>query len=91
MADAESGKTLNMDGTEYVIDELSDEAKNILNKLASIAGDEQRLSFELEKIALVKTGYATALKQAIERDESSVQEEKEEPEDPGEGGVGEEA
>ena len=90
MADAESGRTLNMDGNEYVIDELSDDAKGILNRLSIVSGDEQRLSFELEKVSLIKTGYAAALKQVIERDEQGAKKEAEEPE-AGDSGDGSEA
>ena len=81
MADATQDLTLNLNGTEYKIDDLSDEAKNILNKLTIVSNDEQRVSMELEKLLFAKNGYAAALKGVIEKDESSLQEEKEESEE----------
>ena len=91
MADATQDLTLNLNGTEYKIDDLSDEAKNILNKLTIVSNDEQRVSMELEKLSFAKSGYAAALKGVIEKDESSLQEEKEESEELEEGEVGGEA
>ena len=83
MADAAADKVLNLNGKEYEIDSLSDEAKNILGKISLVSGDKQRINFELEIISFSEAGYINALQQVIDKNEQEKAQSDNEGEDSG--------
>lgn len=82
MADAESSeRTLKLNGTDYDIESLSDEAKHVLSRLMGVAEDEQKCVIEAERLAYARQGYVNNLKEVIEKDEQGLQAEAEEPQE----------
>ena len=59
--------TITIDGKEYDVDKLSDEAKNQLGALQFSDAEIQRLQAQLAMMQTARVAYANALKIALEK------------------------
>ena len=66
----EQKQMINIDGKDYVIDDLSDEQKHYINQLTRINTKRVDLQMELEQIEAAKQSFINALMASIKADET---------------------
>tara|TARA_Y100001968_G_C19168742_1_gene624552 strand:- start:120 stop:305 length:186 start_codon:yes stop_codon:yes gene_type:complete len=59
--------SINIDGKDYNIDELSDEAKNQLSSLQFVQGELKRIEGQMAVYRTAYSAYSSALKNELEK------------------------
>lgn len=72
MAEQEAGKTMTIDGKEYALDQLSEEARNQVVNLRVTDQEISRLKQQMAIAQTARTAYANALKNELESAESTA-------------------
>ena len=67
MADKENKKKISIDGTEYVLDDLSDNAKAQLLNIQFVDAQIQQLNNEWAVSDTARIGYTRALKAELQK------------------------
>lgn len=63
---SEENKTIKIDGKEYEWEQLSDEAKSVINSMAYTDRELSRLKNDMSVLRAARVQYETMLKKAIE-------------------------
>ena len=65
-------RTVNIDGKEYIFDDLKDEAKEAVVQLNEIGQEQQKLQFKFNQMEMARTGYLSVLQDSIGEDVDTV-------------------
>ena len=66
---------ININGTEHMIDSMTDPQKYIIRQIRELTAQEERLAFQLDPIRVAKNAYTNALMQSLEeKDEFKTKE-----------------
>ncbi len=57
---------LNLDGKEYVIDDMNDEQKVMVNHIADLARKMETMNFNMQQLEFGKQAFVNALKKTLE-------------------------
>ncbi len=57
---------LNVDGKEYVIDDMNDEQKVMVNHIADLARKMETMNFNMQQLEFGKQAFVNALKKTLE-------------------------
>tara|TARA_S200002703_G_scaffold157711_2_gene166314 strand:- start:121 stop:342 length:222 start_codon:yes stop_codon:yes gene_type:complete len=66
----ETKPTLNIDGTEHVIDDLDDTQKRTLNHIADLNNKISSASFQLEQLKIAQSAMKNILKASFDKEDS---------------------
>ena len=66
----ETKPTLNIDGTEHVIDDLDDTQKRTLNHIADLNNKISTASFQLEQLKIAQSAMKNILKASFDKEDS---------------------
>ena len=69
MAKKENKKAmLNLDGKEYVIDDMNDEQKVMVSHIADLSRKMETMNFNMQQLEFGKEAFITALKKTLEEE-----------------------
>ena len=66
----ETKPTLNIDGTEHVIDDLDDTQKRTLNHIADLNNKISTASFQLEQLKIAQSAMKNILKASFNKEDT---------------------
>ena len=64
---------LNLDGTEYDIESMSDEQKAMTNHIADLSRKIDTMQFNMQQLQFGKSAFVNALKESLEKKEEEAQ------------------
>ena len=63
---------VNINGTDYSEDDLSDKQKYIINQIRDLQGKENNIQFQLDQIKAAREVFVSSLIQSVEEKEESL-------------------
>ena len=63
---------LNLDGTEYDIESMSDEQKAMTNHIADLSRKIDTMQFNMQQLQFCKSAFVNALKESLEKKEEEA-------------------
>ena len=63
---------LNLDGTEYDIESMSDEQKAMTNHIADLSRKIDTMQFNMQQLHFGKSAFVNALKESLEKKEEEA-------------------
>ena len=64
---------LNLDGTEYDVESMSDEQKAMMNHIADLSRKIDTMQFNMQQLQFGKSAFVNALKESLEKKEEEAQ------------------
>lgn len=71
MSEAQEKAMITLDGVEYVVEDLSDNAKYCLQQLEDIAGQTRQTRARLDQLAMAERGFIEQLKIEVVAEEAA--------------------
>ena len=63
---------LNLDGTEYDVESMSDEQKAMMNHIADLSRKIDTMQFNMQRLQFGKSAFVNALKESLEKKEEEA-------------------
>ena len=63
---------LNLDGTEYDVESMSDEQKVMMNHIADLSRKIDSMQFNMQQLQFRKSAFVNALKESLEKKEEEA-------------------
>ena len=64
---------LNLDGTEYDVESMSDEQKAMMNHIADLSRKIDTMQFNMQQLQFGKSAFVNALKESLEKKEEEAE------------------